>query len=119
MVFFLGEKEACEQTMSIISDHAKKMMEDVVPGPESDLEERAVEDDDDDDVSERPLVIQSPRHSETFDSPPAVEGTAASSIELLPTRTTTAISSSPSLSERSPGLTRMLDVSLNSFGVNA
>ena len=105
--------------MSIISVQAKKMMIGVFSEIESDLEEQVTgEDDDDDDVSERPLVIQSPRSSETFDSPPAVEGTTASSIELLPVGTTTVINSSPSLSERSPGPTRMLVVSFNSFGVN-
>ena len=100
--------------MSIINVQAKKMMAAVFSETESDLGEQVTgEDDDDDDVSERPLVIQSPRSSETFDSPPTVDGTTASSIELLPRQTTTTADVSPSLSERSPALTRMLVVFLD------
>lgn len=81
---------------------------------ESDLEEQVTgEDDDEDDESERPLVIQSPRSSEAFDSPPTVEGITPSSIELLPRQTTTTADVSPSFSERSLALTRMLVVFLD------
>jgi hypothetical protein len=102
--------------MSIISDQAKRMMPDGISETESDIDERVIGEDDDD-VSEQPLFNPSPRVSETFDSPPVLEGATESIIEFLPLQTAIPVNVCTSLNERSPALVGMLFVFLDSIGI--